>query len=302
MKTHITTLLVMIATAICAQPQLQSTLLQTGNTFDLYNIANPNMANILQGGANVNWDVSTTTSTKVAEVSIVNASSTPHASTYPDANVALQFVVGSATTYNMFKLSSTAFEELASGLGGSSPTIYNVTRHVVKLPLSYSDNYTDDYQKQGQVVKTLTAIYDAYGTLKTADSLYSNVARVLQVNGDGDLSAIWWHVTTTEMYPLMQADNDGFIFWKKKVTTGISETTIANQLAVYPNPAVGNICFNTNQTGAIAIYSIDGKMALQSNCNLGENTLQVDGLKSGIYYFVFTSNTGEFKTGKISIN
>ncbi len=302
MKTHFTTLLLLLTTILSAQPQFQSSLLKTGQTFELNKITNANPANILQSGANISWDISTSTSTKVAEVSIVNASTTPYASTYPDANVALQFMAGGTTTYNMFKLSSATFEELASNLGSSSPTVYTMPRSALKFPLSYLNNFTDDYQKQGQGVKTLTAIYDAYGTLKTPDTLYSNVARMMQVNGDGDSTAIWWHITATEIHPIMQIDNSGLIYWKNKLTTGTAETSVITQLSVYPNPAIGTICFNTNQAGNILIYSVDGKTALQSNCNIGENTLKLDELKSGIYYFKFKSTSGEFKTGKISIN
>lgn len=302
MKILFTSILVGFLFTLHAQPQLQSSLLQTGKTFELYMISNPNMSNIILGGANVSWDISTSSNTKIAEVSMVNASATPHASTYPDANFALQFTIGSEVSYNIFKISSSAFEELASNLGRSSATVYTLSRNALEFPLDYGNTFSDDYQKQGQVVKTLNSKYDAYGTLQTADSLYNNIVRVMQVNGDGDTSAIWWQVTATEMNPIMQADDDGIIFWKRKVTTGTPEVLLNNNLTVFPNPTSGNIQIGTNQSGTVTLFGINGQMVLHANCSIGENNLALDKLNAGIYYYKFQNLSGEFKTGKIVIN
>lgn len=302
MKALFIPILFFVTATLHAQPQLQSALMQTGKSFELFMVANPNMSNIIPGGANASWSIAGTSTTKIGEVSLVNASATPHASAYPDANFALQFTIGTEVSYNLFKLSSSAFEELASGLGRSGSTIYTLSRNTLEFPLDYGNTFSDDYQKQGQVVKTLNSKYDGYGTLQTSDTTYGNVVRVMQVNGDGDTSAIWWQVTATEMYPVMQADDDGIIFWKRKVTTGTSEIKLADCFSVYPNPSLGHVIINTNQQGNITLFTISGQAVLQSTCVFGQNTLELNQLKSGLYYYQFTTNNGESKTGKLVIN
>lgn len=302
MKALFTPILFLVTAVLQAQPQLQSTMLQAGKTFELYMVANPNMANIIPGGTNVSWSISGASTAMVGEVSLVNASATPHASSYPDANFALQFTIGTQVSYNIFKLSSSAFEELASGLGRSSSTIYTLSRNAMEFPLDYGNTFSDDYQKQGQVVKTLNSKYDGYGTLQTTDSTYSNVVRVMQVNGDGDTSAIWWQVTATEMYPIMQADDDGIIFWKRKVTTGTSEINDINQVTVYPNPAHQEISINLSnqQSYHIQVFDITGKV-VQSEAGISGESLSVSNLQGGIYYYTIQTTDGVY-TGKLIKN
>ncbi len=286
MKVLFTPILFLVTVALHAQPQLQSSLMQTGKTYELYMVANPNMSNIIPGGANASWSIAGASTTMVGEVSLVNVSATPHASSYPDANFALQFTIGAQVSYNVFKLSSSAFEELASGLGRSGSTIYTLSRNALEFPLDYGNTFSDDYQKKGQVVKTLNSKYDGYGTLQTTDSTYSNVVRVMQVNGDGDTSAIWWQVTATEMHPIMQADGDGIIFWKRKVTTGMSEIKVANQVSVYPNPVNQELTINlpNHQSYHLNLFDISGKLVQSIDGISGEHT-SLSNLQGGIYYY-----------------
>ena len=286
MKALFTPILFLVTAVLQAQPQLQSSLMQTGKTYELYMVANPNMSNIVPGGANVSWSIAGTSTTMVGEVSLVNASATPHASAYPDANFALQFTIGTQVSYNIFKLSSSAFEELASGLGRSGSTIYTLSRNALEFPLDYGNTFSDDYQKQGQVVKTLNSKYDGYGTLQTSDSTYNNVVRVMQVNGDGDTSAIWWQVTATEMNPIMQADDDGIIFWKRKVTTALTEINNADQVSVYPNPFNQELTINlpNHQSYHLNLFDISGKL-VQSVDGIGGDYISLSNLHGGIYYY-----------------
>jgi len=286
MKALFTPILFLVTAVLQAQPQLQSSLMQIGKTYELYMVANPNMSNIVPGGANVSWSIAGTSTTMVGEVSLVNASATPHASAYPDANFALQFTIGTQVSYNIFKLSSSAFEELASGLGRSGSTIYTLSRNALEFPLDYGNAFSDDYQKQGQVVKTLNSKYDGYGTLQTSDSTYNNVVRVMQVNGDGDTSAIWWQVTATEMNPIMQADDDGIIFWKRKVTTALTEINNADQVSVYPNPFNQELTINlpNDQSYHLNLFDISGKL-VQSVDGIGGDYTSLCNLHGGVYYY-----------------
>lgn len=87
----------------------------------------------------------------------------------------------------------------------------------------------------------------------------------------------------------------------KGTTTGVKETT-AIDFSVHPNPSLGHIIINTNQQGNITLFAINGQAVLQSTCAFGQNTLLLNHLNKGIYYYHFVAKNGESKTGKLVIN
>ena len=80
-------------------------------------------------------------------------------------------------------------------------------------------------------------------------------------------------------------------------TTGVNDV---NQISfsIFPNPTTSVLNFSANNlsmNGAVEIYSLDGKLMLQSNINNSQNTkLNVADLNAGIYFVKIIS--GE-KTG-----
>lgn len=283
--------------AAYAQPTLQSSYLQTGYTYDVYMVTNPNPAQLIPGGANATWNLSSASTVKVGSISIVAASETPYASTYPTANVALKFQVGSSTSYSMFNLSSTSFDMLADKLGSPDPTTYSLSREIIKFPLSFNDTYSDDYQKTGQVVKTSFNKYDAYGTLQTPDTTYNNVVRIMQVNGDGDTSAIWWTVNNGIMEPLMDAGDDVLI-WKRasSPSTGVVEQSLTAQtISVYPNPVKSELNTNlpTQQSFTINIFDVTGK-CVHTAAGFGGESISLDYLQNGMYYYTIQTEDATY--------
>jgi hypothetical protein len=293
MKIKFTLLFAFLSCVVLAQPQLQSSMLVTGSTYELFQLSNFNVPAIIQGGANVAWDVSGTSAIKVGEAAIIPASETPYAAQYPDANVAIRFQIGTETNYSLFKLSSSAFEMLADHLGGTSPTSYTISRHVLQFPLNFSDAFSDNYQKQGQVEKTAYFLYDAYGTVKTPDTLLGNVARIRQVNGDGDTSATWWNVSAAGLQPLMDAGSNGLNLWKLKstTTTGIKESAQVSFITLYPNPTTSSIIVPVNESFTCQIYDVTGKLIWEQTNSLHE--VDVTSLPIGLFHITIQTNSGQ---------
>lgn len=303
MKIHFTFLLAFLTSAVVAQPTLQSSMLVTGSSYELFQLTNFSVPAIIQGGANVTWDLSAASAVKVGEASIIPVSETPYAAQYPDANVAIRFQLGTETNYSLFKLSSTAFEILADHLGGASATNYTVSRHVLKFPLSYNEAYSDNYQKQGQVEKTAYFLYDAYGTVKTPDTLLSNVARIRQVNGDGDTSATWWHVSATGLQPLMDAGSNGLNLWKLKTTTntGVNEFDAVSFITLYPNPATTDIYIPLNESYTYQVYDVTGKLTL--NGETSQSNMSTASVPQGLFRMAIQTKSGkQFQSKFIKTN
>lgn len=300
MKKLFTNLIVIACSFVAqAQPQLQSSMIEPGTNYSLYSLANVDVDHIKSSGANVSWDISSYTKTKVATISLVTAASTPYASTYPDGNFAIKYEIGTNTTYSIFTLSSTGLEMLADQLGGTSVN-YTNPRNLLKFPLSFLDTYTDDYQKAGQQLKTLRNTYDAYGTLNTSQGILSQVVRVLQVNGDGDTSAIWWSINNGKANPVLQADGNGMFYWEKESTTGFAENDNTLRCTVYPNPSSGlfNFVPATSQAYMISVTDVSGKV-IYAGALLNGTPVDLGSFKPGVYFYTVTNNLSQTSHGKL---
>lgn len=282
-----------------AQPQLQSSMLETGTSYQLYSLANVDPEHIKSSGANVTWDISSNAKTKMATISLVAMSSTPYESAYPEGNFAMKYEIGANITYSIFKLTFTEFEMLADQLGGSSVN-YTNPRNLLKFPLSFLDTYHDDYQKSGQQLKTLTNTYDAYGSMNTSQGVMNQVVRVLQVNGDGDTSAIWWSVNNSKMYPVLQADSKGVFFWEKEGSTGFSEHNNSLTCIVYPNPSNGSFLFTpaTSHTCRLRITDVTGK-TIYTTSVLNESSVNLNNFRPGVYFYTLTNSLNQTTHGKL---
>lgn len=299
MKKLFTNLLLIGCTyAVQAQPQLQSSMIETGTSYSLYLLANVDVDHIRSSGANATWDISTAAKTKVATISFVTAASTPYAGAYPDGNFAMKYETGTNATYSIFKLTSTGLDMLADQLGGASVN-YTNSRNLLRFPLSFSDTYTDDYQKTGQQVKTLRNTYDAYGTMNTSLGMMNQVVRVLQVNGDGDTSAIWWSVSNGKMNPVLQADGNGIFSWESESPTGFSEYDQTLSCLVYPNPSNGLFTFMpATPQCTLSITDVTGKV-IYTGTVLSGSTVDMRAFKPGVYFYTVTNNLNQASRGKL---
>ncbi|MEO8761643.1 MAG: T9SS type A sorting domain-containing protein [Bacteroidia bacterium] len=277
--------------SIKAQSTLQMSDLQTGLSFDIYNLSGVNSSDITPSGANVNWNLSAATSSPSgASVDFVDMASTGYASAYPTANFAMKFNSGVNVSYNFSLYNSGVWEELALNVGTSGVQNFINNRTVLVFPYTFGLSNTDTYQKTGQSANTITHNYDAYGTLNVGANSYSNLVRDMAVdNGAGTTQAIWWN--TSPIYPVLVANNSGITLWKNSVSgiNSINEKKLSFKL--YPNPATNTIqIMNQKRINKIEIYDANGQLYITTI----QSVIDITGLSSGLYFVkAYLQNTIE---------
>jgi hypothetical protein len=147
------------------------------------------------------------------------------------------------------------------------------------FPFTFGLSSPDTYQKTGQPTKTITNHYDAYGTVITSIGTFNNVVRNMY-NDDGTTSANCW--TTSPMYPIFQANSNGYTLWKPTVlTTGILEMHSNKLFDMYPNPATNELSIiNKELISKIDVFNITGQLQFSTT----KSTIDISELSPGIYF------------------
>lgn len=99
-------------------------------------------------------------------------------------------------------------------------------------------------------------------------------------------------------YRLREVDMDGVIRYSKILTLNNVETSA--RMAIYPNPAIATLNFSVTSPAAqqviVQVYNLSGVVLLttQQMLNAGSNqqTVAINGLKSGNYILKVSSRTG----------
>ncbi len=96
------------------------------------------------------------------------------------------------------------------------------------------------------------------------------------VNADGTLKGKGTSVLSGYLFEIIPVEN-----------VDVEEVTLG-EFAVYPNPAQDYLVINIEDNGPsvalFTLYSVDGRAVKTVGCKAGENTVQLNGLASGIYY------------------
>lgn len=262
-----------------AQPTLKSTDLHTGYHFNQYSLSNLNTANLMPSGANVTWDLSSTTATLIGTVDFLEMSETPYQAEYPAANFAMKFkLIGEVPNYSLFKLSNTVFEEVANNVGTLTSFSFLNYRTVLVFPFAFNSVITDIYQKQNQEVKTIKHTYDAYGSFLANDTTNSKIVRIYTDDND-QIAPVWWN--SSPFVPLFRASSEGFILWQlTTTTTGIQEANNNQLFEIYPNPATNELhILNKELISRIEIYNTVGQLQFSTT----QSIIDISGLKIGQY-------------------
>lgn len=263
-----------------SQPVLHSDSLHTGLSFNLYSLSNVNTADLIPSGANITWDISSSTATQAGTVDFLEMSATPFANEYPGANFAMKFTEFSSTHYSLFNLSGSVLEEVANNVGTANAVTFTNYRNAAIFPFSFGLTNTDTYQKSTQSVKTIISTYDSYGTFITSSNTLNNVVRIMMVD-DGNTSVVFWN-TTPPLRPLFQASSSGFILWELTTnTTGISEMSTNRIFDMYPNPSTNVLnIINKELISKIEIYDSGGKLQIATI----KSNIDISILKKGVYF------------------
>ena len=148
---------------------------------DIINQVNGGYVSPGSSGASQTWDLSTMTTGAATPSAFIAASSTPNASSFPAANLA----ISSGGSYAYYTTTSSAWQN--AGVVSSNGVVmsYFNREDLLRFPFSYTNTYTDTwattfvsggytYYRTG--ITTVTA--DSYGTLMTPAGTFSNVMRV----------------------------------------------------------------------------------------------------------------------------
>jgi hypothetical protein len=289
MKKSITLIVLFLSvTAISGQPVLNSADLHTGYSFNQYSLSNVNTANLMPSGANVTWDLSSTTATLIGTVDFLDMSETPYQAEYPAANFAMKFTLtGEASDYSLFNLSTTVFDEVANNVGTDNPVSFLNYRTTLVFPFTYNLSHTDTYQKENQEIKTVILTYDGYGTFIANDTTNTNVVRIF-TDDNGNIGPVWW--SSSPFVPLFRANSEGFILWQiTSTTTGIKEVYSNQLFDMYPNPATNVLhILNKEKISLIEVYNTAGQFQFSTN----QSVIDISGLDKGVYFLKAWSGNG----------
>lgn len=112
---------------------------------------------------------------------------------------------------------------------------------------------------------------------------FAAVQKLKQQNDS--LNAFWQNLNYTCSSPLLSS---------------VEPAVAPRELMVYPNPSAGALAVNwENAPSEYSLFNLQGKLVLSGNLKKGENQLDINSLKSGIYLLVVSPSSGSFISQKI---
>lgn len=84
-------------------------------------------------------------------------------------------------------------------------------------------------------------------------------------------------------------------------TTGIGQPAARKQgVKIYPNPSSGSIKVSSEKPGVLTLYSVTGQLLSEISVDKNEHEVKLQGFKTGIYLYVFTSESST-SSGKLIV-
>jgi hypothetical protein len=286
-------------------------------------------------GANQTWDYHSLDTLGDYPFYYVAVSSVPNASSFANANLAVETEV--AIEY--FNVSSSGYSNCGAQPG--YPVDFNHPEKLFNFPLSYGDSLRSyfeadviasdsnpGYVRSGYV----TSLADAYGTLILPNGItYNNTLRVRLIENYQDSlgqgayyyytdSLYYWlspniagtlltyfHFTTVTAESGFSdtADSYSLYAYQSGVTTGIKPPISQfSSIKVYPNPANQYLqIFSSASLEKYSLTDISGQTICQGN--FGDKlsgTIPVASLPGGIYVLQCQNSSGQTNIQKIIIN
>lgn len=258
-----------------------------GNTSILYIIGGATTP-LQQTGAAVTWDLSSNTVTQSGIFDIVDPATTPNGANYPSANTCFkQTVTGQGTTYTYMVDSTSILYSIATGIGGSNPTIWTQRDKLLSYPFNYMNSFSSVRQSSMGSPESFTRTYDAYGTLIVNGKTYNNVIRIAKNPGNA-----MWFTTSPVWFPIIiQINSTTFIYNEPTFVMGINgqSNTVVNMF-IHPNPAQDKVKISTNGTiNKVEVINLAGEL---QKTELNINEINISDLSQGMYFIKIYSNKG----------
>jgi hypothetical protein len=313
-------LLMIALSALAGVSNAQVTLTAAGVNPVLGETVNMNNGNYTSpgsAGTSQTWDLTGIgAGTPAGAATIVNASATANAASFPGATIALDNTTSGSAQY--YKTTSTAWQNYGVYVPGTALPNSN-PEDLLHFPFSHGNSFTDSWA--GQFVSggytfyrtgSTTVTADGYGTLTTPNGTYSNVMRVHFVQTYQDSAYVGVPYVITYV-------NDEYMWYKEGIhsqvavvytltssaggpytggsyitgTVGVEESSLLSSFDVYPNPASEilnlNLSVETQAKLDVVIYNSLGQQVMnvtEGNAVTGANLFSVDvaTLNEGVYF------------------
>ncbi|MBK9248208.1 MAG: T9SS type A sorting domain-containing protein [Ignavibacteria bacterium] len=309
MKTFILFAFVACSMSMVAQPVLQNgnNMLPVGTVAPLYRgeatggIGNP--------GPNQIWDFSSIPFSDPGLVfSVVSPSATPFSSSYPSSNYAWTFSLAGQVQYFYFKISDSKYEVLADNV--VAPGVGNDftpnPKTSLKFPFNYNETYQDTFQKVGGVETTVTVTYDGYGTLITPKGTHTNVMRIKEDRGNGQVGYTWMTVDPlTTLLGYTQSNNSLALFGTYSTSSDETDKNI-NLTELIPNPAKNKTTLKISDypilnTMKLNVLNVLGQIIKTVSISASTTEIELDNLTQGIYFYQLHDGSSLVASGKIIV-
>lgn len=230
MKPFFLFLLFTCTSALFGQPVLQEADLPANSlNLQLVLVTNNGSSDPSTNGADVTWDFTTAQLAAIGSVVLGPSDMTPHAATYPNANLATTFSIwGEPQVHNYFRTTPTAFEMIAEGVPDDA-IHYSDPQKLIQFPFNYQDAFSDPYQTDGGSSGNITWSYAGYGTVISDLGTVADVAKLIS----SDQRIIFWH--TDPLYPFIMIQ-PGSILVLTPSGVGVDERPGVPNVQVHPNP------------------------------------------------------------------
>ncbi len=246
-------------------------------------------------------------------------------SKFPEASVVLANKAGNFIVKN----TSTEMINLGFSMSGMD-FVYNDQETILKFPLNYNENYSDNWAATAdygggltahRIGKT-TAHVDGYGTLYTPDGVFENAYRIkfnqlyydsITMSGylvqkiNYENTQYSWYVNGIH-YSVAQivefnANNN---ITKSSTYLNYNKSNLTNntlsETVIYPNPCNDKVNIKTVKGNNIKIKDLTGKVVLEKFISNNEvNEVELNSLKPSLYLITIYNNDEIVTQEKISI-
>lgn len=231
---------VLSCATVMAQPVPAATMPAVSDQYTMYSSTTA-VTHTAGSSSSQTWDYSTAAKTSLYTYTWVSYAGLSQAirDSFPAGTHAVELrISGMAANTEVFQVTSSALISLgAKGSGGSAWNKHFAPRTIFNIPMNIGDSAT--YNVSASVKQT--AIYDAYGTLKTPFGTFNDVIRIKIIEtGNTDVLYSFYQCSPTYK-KLAHYVYDGTTtktVYFYQFTTGPSSISAVNnqQTTVYPNP------------------------------------------------------------------
>ncbi len=187
--------------------------------------------------------------------------------------------------------------------GGSNSSTWGDTQGIWNVSFGGSTNANYQDQGTGQLVSGVFT-YAAYGTLTTPYGTYNDVVMITRPG-----SKLFF--STTPYYGLLMnviysgpTTIAGAYVYDYTFATNVLEVKESSEFSIYPNPASNQltISFDVVATRSVEIYNLLGEKLYSSKVNTTNLNIDIQPLKTGVYFIKTTDENNNTSTGKFIKN